>query len=138
MPESILDELCHQKGIKLTGQRKVIAKVLAQSEDHPDIDQVFERAKKIDPQISVPTVYRTIKLFEDLDLIEKLDLKDGKARYEELDANNHHHHLIDIESGEIHEFQNEMIEKLKIKIAEELGFDLVDHRLELYGRKKTS
>lgn len=137
MPESILYELCQEKGIKLTGQRKVIAKVISQSDDHPDIDQVYQRAKAIDANMSIPTIYRTMKLFEDLGLIDRLDLGDGKARYEEA-TDEHHHHLIDIESGEIHEFQNEELESLKIKIAAELGFDLMDHRLELYGRKKTA
>jgi len=104
MPESILYELCQKKGVKLTGQRKTIAKVISQSKDHPDIDQLYQRAKALDSNVSMPTVYRTMKLFESLDLIKRLELGDGRARYEEMDLDNHHHHLIDIESGEIHEF----------------------------------
>ena len=140
MTQSI-QEKCISKGVKLTEQRKVIAKVMGESKetygesDHPDVDELYKRVIKIDPKISIATVYRTVKLFEESGIIAKHDFKGGKARYEEL-SESHHDHLIDIENGTIIEFQNEEIEVLQKKIAEELGFELIDHRLELYGRKK--
>ena len=134
MSESI-EKKCIKKGVKLTDQRKVIAKVMSESDDHPNVDALYKRVTKIDPKISIATVYRTVKLFEESGILTKHDFKGGKARYEEL-SENHHDHLIDIKSGEIIEFVNEEIEKLQKKVAEKYGYDLVDHKLELYGIKK--
>ena len=131
MSESI-EKKCIKKGVKLTDQRKVIAKVMSESDDHPNVDALYKRVTKIDPKISIATVYRTVKLFEESGILTKHDFKGGKARYEEL-SENHHDHLIDIKSGEIIEFVNEEIEKLQKKVAEKYGYDLVDHKLELYG-----
>ena len=121
----------------MTGQRRVILKTLETSEDHPSVDIVFERSKKIDPTISIATVYRTLSLLEEMDIIVKREFNETFARY---DINTeHHHHLIDLETGEVIEFKNEELEKLKEKIARDLGYELLDHRLDLYGRKlKTS
>jgi Fur family ferric uptake transcriptional regulator len=120
----------------MTEQRKTIAKVIADSEDHPSADDVYSRACKIDTNISLATVYRTINLLEGYGIIEKLDFKEGKARYEEkIKQDTHHHHLIDLDSGDIIEFQDKELEELKVKIAKRLGYDLIDHRLELYGKK---
>ena len=117
----------------MTGQRRVILKTLEQSEDHPSVDSVFERAKKVDASISLATVYRTLSLLEEMDIIVKREFNETFARY---DINTeHHHHLIDMESGEVIEFKNDELEKLKITIAKELGYELLDHRLDLYGRK---
>ena len=133
-----IEEKCQQKGVRLTDQRKTIAKVLSESKavygskDHPDVELVYKRASKIDKNIGIATVYRTIKLFEENNIIEKHEFKDGRFRYEEV-PEEHHDHLIDIKSGKVVEFQNEAIEELQRKIAEELGYKLVDHRLELYG-----
>jgi Fur family ferric uptake transcriptional regulator len=129
-----IEKLCKDKGLKMTGQRQVIAKVVSESDDHPDVEQIYARATKIDPKISVATVYRTMRLFEDFGIIEKLDFKDGRARYEESSMD-HHHHLIDIRTGRVIEFKNQELEEIKIKIAKDLGYDLVDHTLELYGVK---
>ena len=118
----------------MTGQRQVVAKVISESDDHPDVEQIYTRATKIDPKISVATVYRTMRLFEEFAIIEKLDFKDGRARYEESSMD-HHHHLIDIRTGKVIEFKNQELEEIKIKIAKDLGYDLVDHTLELYGVK---
>ncbi len=134
MSESI-EQKCIKKGVKLTDQRKIIAKVMSESDDHPNVDALYNRVTKIDPKISIATVYRTVKLFEESGILTKHDFKGGKARYEEL-SENHHDHLIDIKSGEIIEFVNEEIEKLQKKVAEKYGYDLVDHKLELYGVKK--
>ena len=134
MSESI-EKKCIKKGVKLTDQRKVIAKVMSESDDHPNVDALYKRVTKIDPKISIATVYRTVKLFEESGILTKHDFKGGKARYEEL-SENHHDHLIDIKSGEIIEFVNEEIEKLQKKVAEKYGYELVDHKLELYGIKK--
>lgn len=128
-----IEKLLAEQGIKLTGQRKIIAKVISESTDHPDVEELRARAAKIDSNISIATVYRAVKLFEDLGLIEKHDFRDGRARYEEATDKNHHDHLIDITSGKVIEFKNEQIEKLQEIVAKELGFKLIDHRLELYG-----
>ena len=134
MTETI-EKKCILKGVKLTEQRKIIAKVMSDSSDHPDVDELYKRVIKIDSKISIATVYRTVKLFEEIGILAKHDFKGGKARYEEL-SEGHHDHLIDIKTGEIIEFVNEDIEKLQKKVAEKYGYDLVDHRLELYGIKK--
>ena len=142
MSETILQK-CIQKGVKLTEQRKVIAQVMADSKkkygdsDHPNVDELYNRVINIDPKISIATVYRTVKLFEESGIIAKHDFKDGKARYEEL-SESHHDHLIDVKTGEIIEFVDEDIEKLQEKVAEKYGYKLVDHKLELYGVKKKS
>ena len=133
-----IEEKCLAKGVKLTEQRKIIAKVLSSSKDHPDVDELYKRVSNIDPKISIATVYRTIKLFAEAGIVTKHGFKGGeKARYEEL-SESHHDHLIDIKTGEIIEFVDDEIEKLQKKIAEKFGYDLVDHKLELYGRKKNS
>ena len=131
-----IEELCENKGLRLTEQRRVIAKVLDNSNDHPDVEELHKRAIAIDNNISVATVYRTVRLFEESGILIKHEFGDGRSRYENFQEKDHHDHLIDIESGNIIEFQNQEIEMLQKKIAEELGFDLVDHRLELYARKK--
>ena len=133
MSESI-EQKCISKGVKLTDQRRIIAKVMSESTDHPDVDDLYRRVSKIDSKISIATVYRTVKLFEESGIVEKHDFKGGKARYEQL-TDEHHDHLIDINSGEIIEFVDKEIEKLQIKVAEKLGYKLVDHKLELYGQK---
>ena len=140
MPESI-EQKCLEKGVKLTDQRKIIAKVMSESKvtygvsDHPDVDELYKRVKKIDSKISIATVYRTVKLFEEAGIVTKHDFKGGKARYEEINES-HHDHLIDIKTGEIIEFVDDEIEKLQKKVAEKYGYELVDHKLELYGVKK--
>jgi len=136
MSETI-EKKCISKGVKLTDQRKIIAKVMSDSSDHPDVDELYKRVSKIDSKISIATVYRTVKLFEEVGILAKHDFKGGKARYEEL-SEGHHDHLIDIKTGEIIEFVDEDIEKLQKKVAEKYGYDLVDHKLELYGVKKKS
>ena len=136
MPETI-EEKCLSKGVKLTDQRKIIAKVMSESSDHPDVDELYNRVSKIDSKISIATVYRTVKLFEEAGIITKHDFKGGKARYEEV-SESHHDHLIDIKTGEIIEFVDEDIEILQKKVAEKYGYNLVDHKLELYGIKKKS
>lgn len=128
-----LQQKCSQAGLKMTGQRKVILQVLEEAEDHPSVEAVYERAKEIDSSISIATVYRTLNLLDELDLVIRHEFQEGYSRYE---VNwDHHHHLVDLETGEVIEFQNEELERIKHKIAEELGYDLVDHRLELYGKK---
>jgi Fur family ferric uptake transcriptional regulator len=129
---SRIERLCQKKGLKMTGQRRVIARVLSDSDDHPDVEAVYRRATRVDPKISIATVYRTVRLFEEASILERHDFGDGRARYEEAAAE-HHDHLIDIESGEVIEFHNADIEKLQVEVARRLGFKLVDHRLELYG-----
>ena len=131
-----IEQLCEEKGLRLTEQRRVIARVLDGSNDHPDVEELHKRAIAIDNNISVATVYRTVRLFEESGILIKHEFGDGRSRYENFQEKEHHDHLIDIESGTIIEFQNEEIEVLQKKIAEELGFELIDHRLELYGRKK--
>ena len=132
-----IEEKCISKGVKLTGQRKIIARVMSEAEDHPDVDELYKRVTKIDSKISIATVYRTVKLFEEAGILAKHDFKGGKARYEEI-SESHHDHLIDVKTGEIIEFVDEEIEKLQKKVAEKHGYKLVDHKLELYGVKKTS
>tara|TARA_B100000579_G_C22242303_1_gene581020 strand:+ start:118 stop:531 length:414 start_codon:yes stop_codon:yes gene_type:complete len=134
MAETI-EQKCIKKGVKLTDQRKIIAKVMSESDDHPNVDELYKRVTKFDAKISIATVYRTVKLFEESGILTKHDFKGGKARYEEL-SEHHHDHLIDIKSGEIIEFVDEEIEKLQKKVAEKYGYNLVDHKLELYGIKK--
>ena len=130
-----IEEKCKGKGVRLTDQRKVIAQVMSDSKDHPDVDELHKRVSLIDKKISIATVYRTVKLFEESGIVEKHDFKGGKARYEQS-PDEHHDHLIDINSGEIIEFVDDEIEILKKKIADRLGYDLIDHRLELYCKKK--
>ena len=130
-----IEQKCTAKGVKLTEQRKIIAKIMSSSDDHPDVDELYNRVSKIDPKISIATVYRTVKLFEEAGIVAKHDFKGGKARYEEI-SESHHDHLIDIKSGEIIEFVDDEIEKLQKKVADKYGYDLVDHKLELYGIKK--
>jgi len=125
---------CEKMGVRLTDQRKLIAKAMSESEDHPDVDELHRRVSKSDSKISIATVYRTVKLFEEAGIVAKHDFKGTKARYEEATLE-HHDHLIDVNTGEITEFVNEDIEKLQKEIAEKLGYKLVDHRLELYGSK---
>ena len=134
MSETI-EQKCIAKGVKLTDQRRLIAQVMSESSDHPDVDELYNRVAKIDPKISIATVYRTVKLFEEAGILTKHDFKGGKARYE---LNDDHNHLIDIKTGEIIEFVDEEINLLQKKIAEKYGYTLVDHRLELYGVKKKS
>ena len=130
-----IEDKCKKKGVKLTDQRKLIARVMSDSNDHPDVDELYKRVSKIDPKISIATVYRTVKLFEEAGILAKHDFKGKKARYEEL-SESHHDHLIDVKTGEIVEFVDEEIEKLQKKAAEKLGYKLIDHKLELYGIKK--
>lgn len=128
-----LEAKCTEAGLKMTGQRKVILKVLSKAEDHPSVEDVYARAKKVDKSISIATVYRTLSLLDELDLVTRHEFQEGYSRYE---VNwDHHHHLVDLETGKVIEFQNDELEKLKIKIAKDLGYELVDHRLELYGKK---
>ena len=142
MTDSI-EQKCLSKGVKLTDQRKIIAKVISESKseygesDHPDVDELYNRVSRIDPKISIATVYRTVKLFEEAGILTKHDFKGGKARYEAI-VESHHDHLIDIKTGEIIEFVDEEIEKLQHKVAEKYGYKLVDHKLELYGVKVNS
>ena len=136
MKDSI-EQKCIDKGVKLTDQRKIIAKIMSSSSDHPDVDELYKRVTKIDSKISIATVYRTVKLFEEVGILAKHEFKGGKARYEEVNEG-HHDHLIDIKSGEIIEFVDYEIEKLQKKVAEKYGYKLVDHKLELYGIKKKS
>ena len=131
---SDIENKCIKKGVRLTEQRKLIAKVMSESKDHPDVDELHKRVNKFDSKISIATVYRTVKLFEESGIVAKHDFKGNKARYEET-TQEHHDHLIDINTGEITEFVNEDIEKLQKKVAEKFGYKLVDHRLELYGSK---
>ena len=142
MSDSI-EQKCISKGVKLTDQRKIIVRVISESKksygesDHPDVDELYNRVSRIDSKISIATVYRTVKLFEESGILTKHEFKGGKARYEELNEG-HHDHLIDVKSGEIIEFVDDEIEKLQEKIAEKYGYRLVDHKLELYGIKKKS
>ena len=137
----LIEQKCISKGVKLTDQRKIIAKVISESKveygdsDHPDVDELYSRVSKIDPKISIATVYRTVKLFEEVGILTKHDFKGGKARYEPI-FESHHDHLIDVKTGEIIEFVDEEIEKLQKRVAEKYGYNLIDHKLELYGVKK--
>ena len=132
-----IEERCKQKGVKLTDQRKLIAQTMSNSHDHPNVDELYKRVSKIDSKISIATVYRTVKLFEESGILAKHEFRGSKARYEELNES-HHDHLIDVKSGEIIEFVDNEIEKLQKKIADKYGYELVDHKLELYGIKKKS
>ena len=134
MKDSI-EKKCIKIGVKLTEQRKIIAKVMSESNDHPNVDELYKRVSKIDTKISIATVYRTVKLFEEAGILTKHEFKGGKARYEELNEG-HHDHLIDVKTGEIIEFVDNEIEELQKKVAEKYGYELVDHKLELYGVKK--
>jgi Fur family ferric uptake transcriptional regulator len=129
-----IEKKCKSQGVRLTDQRKIIADVMSNSKDHPDVDELHKRVNKIDKKISIATVYRTVKLFEEAGIVEKHDFKGGKARYEQS-PEEHHDHLIDINSGEIIEFVDTDIEELQNKVAKKLGYKLVDHKLELYGSK---
>ncbi len=131
MTETIIDR-CEAKGLRLTEQRRVIARVLEGADDHPDVEELYSRASAVDPRISLATVYRTVKLFEEAGILERLDFRDGRARYEDADRD-HHDHLIDLHSGEVIEFVDEEIEQLQEKIAAKLGYNLKGHRLELYA-----
>ena len=136
MKDSI-EQKCLAKGVKLTDQRKIIAKIMSESNDHPNVDDLYVRVSKIDSKISIATVYRTVKLFQESGILAKHDFKGSKARYEELNEG-HHDHLIDVKTGEIIEFVDNEIEDLQKKVAEKYGYELVDHKLELYGIKKKS
>ncbi|HEX5537356.1 MAG TPA: Fur family transcriptional regulator [Sphingobium sp.] len=133
MPRKIdVEALCAEKGLRITEQRRVIARVLSEAEDHPDVERLHERSSAIDPGISIATVYRTVRLFEEAGILERHDFGDGRARYEAA-PESHHDHLIDVESGKVIEFVDPELEQLQRQIAEKLGFRLVDHRMELYG-----
>lgn len=129
---SRIEQKCVEKGLKMTGQRRTIARVLSQSHDHPDVELLYQRASAIDSNISIATVYRTVKLFEEAGITQRHDFGDGRARYEEH-TETHHDHLIDLKSGKVIEFRNDDIEKLQREVAKKLGYKLVDHRLELYA-----
>ena len=129
-----IEDKCIKKGVRLTDQRKLVAKIMSESEDHPNVDELHKRVHKIDSKISIATVYRTVKLFEESGIIAKHDFKGNKARYEQT-SKEHHDHLIDVNTGEITEFVNKDIEELQEQVAKKLGYKLVDHRLELYGAK---
>ncbi len=130
---SRLERICVEKGLRMTEQRRVIARVLSESQDHPDVELVYKRAVEVDDTISISTVYRTVRMFEENGILERHDFGDGRARYEEV-SDEHHDHLINVETGQVIEFTSEKIEELQKQIAGELGFELVDHRLELYGK----
>ena len=130
---SSIEKACIEKGMKMTDQRRVIARVLSGSTDHPDVEDVYHRASEMDPKISIATVYRTLRLFDIANIIDRHDFGDGRARYEVSAEGSHHHHLIDMKTGDVLEFENEELENLKRRIARELGYRLVGERLELYG-----
>ena len=130
---SSIEKACIEKGMKMTDQRRVIARVLSDSTDHPDVEDVYHRASEMDPKISIATVYRTLRLFDIANIIDRHDFGDGRARYEVSAEGSHHHHLIDMKTGDVLEFENEELENLKRRIARELGYRLVGERLELYG-----
>lgn len=129
-----IEGLCIEKGMRMTDQRRIIAQVLSQATDHPDVEEVHRRSTAIDPRISIATVYRTVRLFEEAGILERHDFRDGRSRYEPV-SEDHHDHLIDLDSGKVLEFHNERIEQLQREIAQELGYELVDHRMELYGKR---
>jgi len=131
-PPSRIENLCMEKGMKMTGQRRIIARVLSEATDHPDVEEVYRRAVHLDPRISIATVYRTVRLFEEASILERRDFGDGRSRYEEA-GDEHHDHLIDIQSGKVTEFRSQEIEALQRTVAEDLGYRLVGHRLELFG-----
>ncbi|MAF98336.1 MAG: transcriptional repressor [Micavibrio sp.] len=130
---SSLEQRCAKAGLKMTGQRRVILKVLGEASDHPSVEDVYDRAKEVDDSISIATVYRTLSLLDELDMVIRHEFQEGYSRYEVNDE--HHHHLIDLDTGKVVEFQNDELEALKEKIARDLGYELIDHRLELYGKK---
>jgi Fur family ferric uptake transcriptional regulator len=132
-----LEQICVEKGMRMTEQRRIIARVLSVASDHPDVEELHRRAHEIDPKISIATVYRTVRMFEEAGILNRHDFRDGRSRYEEA-REEHHDHLIDLQSGKVIEFQNSEIEELQKKIAERLGYRLVDHRLELYGISLTA
>jgi Fur family ferric uptake transcriptional regulator len=127
-----IENLCVEKGMRMTDQRRVVARVLSTSHDHPDVEELYRRAHQVDPHISIATVYRTVRLFEEAGIIARLDFRDGRSRYEET-PDSHHDHLIDMKTGRVVEFMDDEIERLQSAIAKRLGYKLVDHRLELYG-----
>jgi len=127
-----IQKLCVEKGMRMTDQRRVVARVLSTSHDHPDVEELYRRSAAVDPHISIATVYRTVRLFEEAGIIDRLDFRDGRSRYEES-PDTHHDHLIDMKSGQVVEFMDEEIERLQALIARRLGYRLIDHRLELYG-----
>ena len=129
---SSLQKLCIERGMKMTDQRRVIAEVLSEADDHPDVEQVYSRSVEVDPRISIATVYRTVRLFEEAGLLDRLDFGDGRARYEQT-SDDHHDHLIDVKSGKIIEFHDEEVEALQLQVAKKLGYKLVGHRMELFG-----
>lgn len=129
---SAIEQVCLEKGMRMTDQRRIIARVLSDSSDHPDVEEVYARSTAVDARISIATVYRTVRLFEEAGILERHDFRDGRSRYELL-SEDHHDHLIDLDSGEVMEFQSEEIEKLQEEIAKKLGYKLVDHRMELYA-----
>ena len=135
MPRDILEK-CLAGGIRMTSQRQVIVSVISESEDHPDVDELYRRAVDEDSTISIATVYRTVKLLEEAGVIDRLEFGDGRSRYEE--SGEHHEHLVDVETGEVIEFYHAELEALKVQIAQDMGYELVDHRLELFGRKLKS
>jgi len=129
---SKIEKACIERGLKMTGQRRVIARVLSESEDHPDVEELHRRSAKIDSRISIATVYRSVRLFEESGILSRLDFGDGRARYEEV-SEEHHDHLIDLQSGKVIEFRDDRIEEIQREVAARLGFKLLDHRMELYG-----
>lgn len=131
---SRLEKLCVERGLKMTGQRRVVAQVLSDADDHPDVEEVYRRAVAIDPKISIATVYRTVRLFEEAEILARHDFQDGRARFEEV-PETHHDHLVDIDTGQVIEFNSPEIEALQQEMARKLGFELVDHRLQLFGRR---
>ena len=133
-PPSRIENLCMEKGMKMTGQRRIIARVLSEATDHPDVEEVYRRAVRLDPRISIATVYRTVRLFEEASILERRDFGDGRSRYEEA-GEEHHDHLIDVQSGKVIEFRSQEIEALQRTVAEQHGYKLVGHRLELFGVK---
>jgi Fur family ferric uptake transcriptional regulator len=136
MPNRIdIEAVCAERGLRITEQRRVIARVLSDAADHPDVEELHRRSAAIDPGISIATVYRTVRLFEEAGILERHDFRDGRSRYETT-PDEHHDHLIDVESGAVVEFHDDELEELQRRIAERLGFDLVDHRMELYGRPR--
>jgi Fur family ferric uptake transcriptional regulator len=137
MPGESIEERCEAHGLRMTGQRRTIAQVLSDCDDHPDVEELHRRAAARDPNISIATVYRTVKLFEEYGILDRLDFRDGRARYEDADRD-HHDHLIDVVSGEVIEFVDREIEHLQRRVAERYGYELVGHRLELYGRRLPS
>ena len=136
MPDTLapsrIEQMCMDRGMKMTGQRRVIARVLSEAHDHPDVEELYRRSVDMDPKISIATVYRTVRLFEEAGLLERRDFGDGRARYEEH-STAHHDHLIDMQSGKVFEFNDPEVEALQLRIAEKLGYKLVGHRMELYG-----